>query len=123
MRFLEIATISQEINRYVAFGILGLIAIVILVLFGLFIASIIAQKRYENDTLPSLEELNPEDDMDEESRDEDDPSVFLFEEDDESDSEGSPNGDNSAEELLKDVRAVEATSARGSSFNPFGKKK
>lgn len=122
MRFLEFATVAQEINRIVAFGILGLIALGILVLIGLFIASIIAQKRYESDTLPSLAELNPDEEEDNRDSDDDVPSVFLFEDEDISD-ETSSTVENSAEELLKDVRAVEATTSKGSSFNPFGRKK
>lgn len=122
MNLLEFAAINPEVGKIVSYGFLGLMGILLVTFLVIFIVSVVAQRKYETDALPSLEELNPDDELSDEELEDEEESVFLFEEDNEADS-NVPAGDSAAEELLKDMRAVESAPSRTSSFNPFSKKK
>lgn len=116
---LAVGVTFGKISSYIILGTVGTLILVVLVLFAL---SIFAQKKYETDTLPSLAELNPEDEsLDIESDEEEVTSAFSF--DDEGNTEEEHTGDNDAEELLKDMRAVESAPVKTSPFSRFGKKK
>lgn len=119
---IELFAVSLEATRISAIAIIAFVGLAALTAIGLLVASIISQKKYNSDVLPSLAELNPEPDDIYAENDWDEPfSAFSFEDENE---ENPLLGDSAAEELLKDVKAVEAAPDKTKSFNPFfGRKK
>jgi hypothetical protein len=109
-----------------AMGVLQFSAIAVIVITGLALVAtlvflaigIFQQSKYDNNALPTFAELNPEaEESIIEIDDEEVMSVFKFEDDD-LDSE--PIGDTAADEILKDMRAVEAAPERTKKFGLFG---
>lgn len=110
-----------------AMGMLQFSAIAVIVITGLaliaalvFLAiGIFQQSKYDNNALPSFAELNPEaEESFIEIDDEEVMSAFKFEDDDlDSDSTGTT----AADEILKDMRAVEAAPERTRRLGRFGR--
>jgi hypothetical protein len=120
MIFLNIFAISNELGKISAIAILSFIGVLLLVTIALITWSVLVQKKYETESLPTLEDIDPSlrtielEDEDEKSV----VSAFSF---DDEDSESLPSGDLAAEALLQDVRATETGTAK-KSFNPFSKR-
>lgn len=114
MKLIEVtaSAVSQTVLSYIVIAVFGL-----MLLGGLvaFVLSIVRQMKYENSSLPSLGDLDGEETEEPDADEEELPSVFALEDDDEE------IGDSTADEFLRDMRAAETTDSRG--FNPFSKKK
>lgn len=117
MNLLEIP--AMGVQQFSAIAVIAITGLALLAALVFLVIGIFQQKKYDNDALPSLAELNPED---EESLieidDEEVVSAFKFEDDD-FDSE--PIGNTAADEILKDMRAVEAAPEKAKKFGLFGR--
>lgn len=115
MNLLEIPAMGlQQFSAIAVIVVTGvaLLSAVIAVVIGIF-----QQSKYDNNALPTLSELNPEaGESLIEIDDEEVVSAFKFE-DDELDSD--VIGDSAADEILKDMRAVEASPEKPKRFGLF----
>lgn len=117
MNLLEVPAMGMlQFSAIAVIALTGLALVVALVFLAI---GIFQQNKYDNNALPSLAELNPEaEESFIEIDDEEVMSAFKFEDDDDLDSEST--GTNAADEILKDMRAVEAAPERTRKFGLFG---
>lgn len=108
--------LAVSTNAIIAYSILGFLGLLILGCFAILVISIFNKAKYENASLPSLNELTGDETIVDDYEDDELPSVFAIDDDD------TETGDSAADELLKDMRAAEVNVSKVS-FNPFGKKK
>lgn len=117
---LDIPAVSIQMGQVSAIAIIAATGIAFLVAVGFLIAGIFSQNKYDNNSLPSMAELYPETESSMiEIDDEEVASAFNFE-DDEFDS--APIGNAAADEILKDMRTVEAAPPKSKKFGLFGGK-
>lgn len=118
MNHLEIlAVVGSQVGKISSIVIISLTGLAVLATIIFLVVGIIQQNKYDNDSLPTFAELNP--DVEEsmiEIDDEEVVSAFRFE-DDEIDSE--PIGHTAADEILKDMRAVELAPPKTKRFGIF----
>jgi hypothetical protein len=117
MNLLEIP--AMGIQQFSAIAVIALTGIALLLALVFLAIGIFQQKKYDNDALPSFAELNPEaEESIIEIDDEEVVSAFKFEDDDLDDA---PIGNTAADEILKDMRAVEAVPEKAKRFGVFGR--
>lgn len=118
MNLLEITAMGMQ--QFSAIAVIAVTGLALLAAIVFLVVAIFKQKKYDNDALPSLAELNPE--VEEsiiEIDDEEVVSAFKFEDDDDLDSESL--GNTAADEILKDMRAVESAPEKSKRFGVFGR--
>lgn len=116
MNLLEIPAMGMQ--QFSAIAVIAVTGLALLAAIVAVVVGIIKQSKYDNNALPTFAELNPEaEDSVIEIDDEEVVSAFKFE-DDELDSE--PIGNSAADEILKDMRAVEAAPEKPKKFGLFG---
>jgi hypothetical protein len=117
MNLLEIP--AMGVQQFSAIAVIAITGVALLAALVFLVVGILQQKKYDTDALPTLAELNPEVEGSLiEIDDEEAVSAFKFEDDD-LDSE--PIGNTAADEILKDMRAVETAPEKSKRFGVFGR--
>jgi hypothetical protein len=117
MNALEIPAVGILMGQVSAIALISVTGLAILAALIFLVVGIVKQNKYDNEALPVIDQ-DIEDSLIE-IDDEVVVSAFKFEDDDVDDA---PIGNTAADEILKDVRAVEMAPTKTKKFGMFGSK-